>query len=607
MKTKIKILFLATASFLLAETLANAQSSTGLNTYNAAYYLGWSSSNDLPFKINSTTFMTLKSSGLFGFGTTTPAANVNIVQTAAANGVLKGFIYTGALNTIQLRDNEIPSFTITTVGRQWDTFTTTLPIQREVLITQPTYSFVGASTITNAATMGIAGAPIKSTNATITNTHGTLVQAGAVSTATNSYGLSVNAQTGATNNYAAQFIGGNVGIGTAAPANLLDVQGTTPIISAQINSGTASYAATIQKDISTNASLVQMMGGSAYSGTIFGVNRAGLGQVYTNNAPLAIGSYGAYDITMGTNNTANVTIKNGGNVGIGTTAPGYKLEVNGTLNVTGVATCTAGAWGSDQQFKTNIDSISNALAIIKQLKPKTYYFDTTNVWGLNFPSKKNYGFVAQDLEQVLPELITSVTKNADVDTAGNIIHPATSYRAVYYLELIALLTKGVQEQQQKIDSLQSKATNQDSINSTLQNQIIANNTMLQNQLNVLQASINNCCNTNRSMHIGSTDTESQLIQQTDVQLRDVQSIVLLQNVPNPFKEKTTINYTLPETCIKAQLLFHNSQGKLIQSVELVGNREGQLNVFADDLSNGIYTYTLVVDGKIIETKKMIKQ
>jgi len=32
-----------------------------------------------------------------------------------------------------------------------------------------------------------------------------------------------------------------------------------------------------------------------------------------------------------------------------------------------------------------------------------------------------------------------------------------------------------------------------------------------------------------------------------------------------------------------------------------------LNVFASDLSNGIYTYTLVADGKIFETKKMLKQ
>lgn len=89
--------------------------------------------------------------------------------------------------------------------------------------------------------------------------------------------------------------------------------------------------------------------------------------------------------------------------------------------------------------------------------------------------------------------------------------------------------------------------------------------------------------------------------------KTVQPVVLEQNVPNPFAEQTTINYTLPDNATKAEMLFYNSQGKLIQSVELTQKRKGQLNVFANDLSSDIYTYTLVVDGKIVESKKMIKQ
>ncbi|MBI4457838.1 hypothetical protein HY633_02645, partial [Candidatus Uhrbacteria bacterium] len=162
--------------------------------------------------------MRLTSGGLLGIGTTSPTGNLAITQTVTATGALKGVVYTGAVNTNQTLSTEIPSLTVTTAGRQWATGA--LAMQREVLITQPTYSFVGASTITDAATVGIAGAPVQSTNATITNTHGLLIQAGAVSTATNSYGLTVNAQTGATNNYAAAFLGGNVGIGTATPALL---------------------------------------------------------------------------------------------------------------------------------------------------------------------------------------------------------------------------------------------------------------------------------------------------------------------------------------------------------------------------------------------------
>ncbi len=109
------------------------------------------------------------------------------------------------------------------------------------------------------------------------------------------------------------------------------------------------------------------------------------------------------------------------------------------------------------------------------------------------------------------------------------------------------------------------------------------------------------------MQIGSDENQSQSLQQMDVKLSDVQTIVLEQNVPNPFAEQTTINYNLPDNTVKAQMLFYNSQGKLIQSVELVQKGKGQLNVFASDLTNGVYTYTLVVDGKVIATKKMIKQ
>jgi hypothetical protein len=64
---------------------------------------------------------------------------------------------------------------------------------------------------------------------------------------------------------------------------------------------------------------------------------------------------------------------------------------------------------------------------------------------------------------------------------------------------------------------------------------------------------------------------------------------------------------LPESISKAQILFYNAQGKLIQATGLTQKGKGSVNVFAQDLSSGMYTYTLVVDGKIIETKKMVKQ
>lgn len=56
---------------------------------------------------------------------------------------------------------------------------------------------------------------------------------------------------------------------------------------------------------------------------------------------------------------------------------------------------------------------------------------------------------------------------------------------------------------------------------------------------------------------------------------------------------------------KAQLMFYNAQGKLIQTLDLATRGAGSLNVFAHDLSTGTYTYMLLIDGEVKATRKMI--
>jgi len=85
--------------------------------------------------------------------------------------------------------------------------------------------------ITDANNLTISGAPIAggTTGTAITNSTALRINAAAVNTGsgavTNAYGLYVSAPTGATNNYAATFATGSVGIGTAAPTAALHVFG----------------------------------------------------------------------------------------------------------------------------------------------------------------------------------------------------------------------------------------------------------------------------------------------------------------------------------------------------------------------------------------------
>jgi hypothetical protein len=54
------------------------------------------------------------------------------------------------------------------------------------------------------------------------------------------------------------------------------------------------------------------------------------------------------------------------------------------------------------------------------------------------------------------------------------------------------------------------------------------------------------------------------------------------------------------------MLFYDNNGRLINSVDLKGTGHGKIQIFAGDLSRGTYTYALVVDGQIIDSKRMVK-
>jgi len=94
-------------------------------------------------------------------------------------------------------------------------------------------------------------------------------------------------------------------------------------------------------------------------------------------------------------------------------------------------------------------------------------------------------------------------------------------------------------------------------------------------------------------------------QQND--LSNNQTIVLEQNIPNPFVEKTLIHFQIPKDSKSAQLLFYDSFGKLIRTSNLKTEEKGKIEFYNNELKAGVYSYTLIIDGKIIETKKMIKQ
>jgi len=125
----------------------------------------------------------------------------------------------------------------------------------------------------------------------------------------------------------------------------------------------------------------------------------------------------------------------------------YAAVFNGNIIVSGLVN------PSDGRLKKNIKSVGNAMDVIKMLKPRSYEFRADqNIFQL--PSGIHYGFIAQDVEQVLPGFV----KDIDVNAFGMQVQGATNnnYKSVNYIELIPILTKALQEQQAMIENQQRK-------------------------------------------------------------------------------------------------------------------------------------------------------
>ena len=149
--------------------------------------------------------------GNVGIGTTSPVSQLDVGGSKSAAPSLTG-AYLGFSS---------PTFTDNATGSNSTTGNMAFNA-----IGAPVLASTSAAVITtNAYTAYVAGAPRKGSNNTVTNAVALGIGATAVGAQTNSYGLYVNAQTGANSNYAAVFQGGYVGIGTTAPAAALDVNG----------------------------------------------------------------------------------------------------------------------------------------------------------------------------------------------------------------------------------------------------------------------------------------------------------------------------------------------------------------------------------------------
>ena len=228
---------------------------------------------------------------------------------------------------------------------------------------------------------------------------------------------------------------GNVGIGTTGPGEKLE------ILNGNVYPNGEGYGIIIDSGGNKRVGFMKYPG---LEGAI----------VHGNSVILRLGQVNQASITGGTF-TSQMVIDNSGNVGIGRTPTTYLLEVGGDAGKTAGGT----AWESlsDIRLKTVLSDNISGLSMIENLTPIKYKFNDLYKSLFNSSdTKDHYGFSAQEVQKVIPEMVTQ-------DSQGYYWYNPSGFEAI--------LTSAIQEQQGEINKQQGEINNLQSENATLQNQI----------------------------------------------------------------------------------------------------------------------------------------
>ena len=82
-------------------------------------------------------------------------------------------------------------------------------------------------------------------------------------------------------------------------------------------------------------------------------------------------------------------------------------------------------------------------------------------------------------------------------------------------------------------------------------------------------------------------------------------LVLNQNAPNPFSDRCVIKCAIPQNTKEASVYFFDYNGRQIQQMIIKDRGNVQLLFDGNGLEAGIFLYSLVADGVLIDTKRMI--
>jgi len=374
----------------------------------------------------------------------------------------------------------------------------------------------------------------------------------------------------------------NVGIGNNVPTAKLDVTGGTTAADtiATINA-TVGYVGAF--DVPAITALSEPDAGYG-----IGVAAAG-GFIGVSGASTFIGSIGYADAGSTSGGTvygiygeagiATSSVGVFGTAGDGTNQYGvYGITANGLADTVGTTKWAGYFVGdvagaryfnfSDGKLKANIQPINNALNSLLKINATSYDFKCSEYPSLALPAGKQLGFIAENVAQVFPELVKDATSAEIIGKDRKVNHPSVAFKAVNYTGLIPVVVEAIKEQQKLIDAKDVLLANQQAQIESLQNQL--------NEIKDLLV----------TEKYGNINAQSSLA----------------QNVPNPAKGTSSIAYILPQN--KSGIItIVDLKGNVLETFQV--NQSGQVEISTSKYQAGSYTYTLVIEGKVISSRTMV--
>ena len=348
----------------------------------------------------------------------------------------------------------------------------------------------------------------------------------------------------------------------------LKVKNDGNVIIGNITSSTARLAVG-NKDLSTEKEL-GIGAGITHSGSNITVGLAGVANsTFATSSGRTCGvlgnagnatngyNYGVYGVLIGSRNGAGVY---GTTSGIYEGIPGkYAGFFYGNTYVTGTLTANNLVTPSDIKLKTNIESLKekgNALDNILNMHAIAYNYkereipkeilDTIQASTLeNFDNSqstiRHYGLIAQELQEIYPDLV---------------YEGQDGYLGINYVELVPVLICAIQELKEELNEVKGNGSARKAPQAT---------------------------------GVSSTTTKKN---------------ILFQNSPNPFNGQTLIRFQLAENVNNAAICIFDMQGKMLKKFPISSGNDS-ITVNSYELDQGMFLYSLIVNGQEIDTKKMI--